>query len=831
MTYTFKMARRLATCYAAPLLFLLAQLSCGEPQIAGSSPPPDTTAVALRVTPGLDTTLVAQPVQLRAQALNAEGDPVPSPVDWTATGGSVDTTGRFIATSAGTFVVRARHRHRPTVGDSGTVVVVPPPPTLTRVLLTPATALLQPGASQPFTVSGQWSDGSTTAPAVTFAATGGSITTAGVYTAGSTAGAFRVIATQQGGTLADTSTITIATPPATLTSLTLAPASVTLTTGTTRQFSVSGQWSDGSTTAPAVTYAATGGTITAAGLYTAGTTAGSFRVIATQQGGTLADTSAVTITAPTLAQVILAPATASLATGGTQQFSVSGRMSDGSTSTVTVTYSATGGTISTGGLYTAGATAGSFRVIATQQGGTLADTSAVTLTAPAPTLVQVILAPATASLATGGTQQFTVSGRMSDNSTTTPAVTYVATGGTISTGGLYTAGATAGSFRVIATQQGGTLADTSAVTLTAAPPPTLVQVILSPPAPSVVTGGTLQFSVSGRMSDNSTTTPAVTYVATGGTISTGGLYTAGTATGGFRVIATQQGGTLADTSAVTVSPTTSGPGAVFYADWGTALGTSTAALTDGGRWDDAIGPHNNIAVVDATAAPGAPTAHIYRVTNSVSDLGYNWVEKANLWVNPQVGETRYWRMYLYNSTADSQGSLGPEASYHPLEFASPVYNGMEQWNLIFSTNSNGTFPFKFAPLAASFPKNRWIPTNGPGVQANPKKFTWYRIEWSLTKTAPSVFTMHARISERNPATGVETVVWDDNSIRDASLNLTLAASGTGITGVADAAAGQIRVGTNGGSVWFGLTSDQYVYWAGMCVRSDTWCGPYVAGEH
>ena len=80
---------------------------------------------------------------------------------------------------------------------------------------------------------------------------------------------------------------------------------------------VSGVWSDGGTTAPAVTYSATGGTITSGGLYTAGSTAGTFRVIATQQGGTLADTAAVTITAPppTLTQVILTPSTRQPADG------------------------------------------------------------------------------------------------------------------------------------------------------------------------------------------------------------------------------------------------------------------------------------------------------------------------------------------------------------------------------------------------------------------------------------------------------------------------------------------------------------------------------------
>jgi hypothetical protein len=57
-------------------------------------------------------------------------------------------------------------------------------------------------------------------------------------------------------------------------------------------------------------------------------------------------------------------------------------MSDGSTSAVTVVWSASGGTISSAGLYTAGQTAGSFRVIASESGGTLADTSAVSVAAP-----------------------------------------------------------------------------------------------------------------------------------------------------------------------------------------------------------------------------------------------------------------------------------------------------------------------------------------------------------------------------------------------------------------------------------------------------------------
>ena len=82
-----------------------------------------------------------------------------------------------------------------------------------------------------------------------------------------------------------------------------------------------------------------------------------------------------------------------------------------------MTWSATGGTITTGGLYTAGATAGTFRVIAVQQGGTKADTATVTVTATCADADGGGGDAGEASLATGATQQFSALGRMSDNST------------------------------------------------------------------------------------------------------------------------------------------------------------------------------------------------------------------------------------------------------------------------------------------------------------------------------------------------------------------------------------------------------------------------------
>ena len=430
-------------------------------------------AAQLVITPATDTLPEGATAQFAATGKASDGTTVGVSPLFTATGGSVTAAGVYTAgQTSGTYRIIATDQVSGLADTSG-VTITPTPAVLQSIALSPTTVTLASAATQQFTASGKMSDSSTSPVAVTWSASGGTISSAGLYTAGSVAGSYRVIGTQTGGGLADTSAVTITVSSPTLQSVVLTPASVTLQSGATQQYAVSGRMSDGSTTTVNATVSATGGTITSGGLYTAGSVAGSYRVIATQTGGGLADTSAVTITAsgPTLQSVVLTPASVTLQSGATQQYAVSGRMSDGSTTTVNATVSATGGTITSGGLYTAGSVAGSYRVIATQTGGGLADTSAVTITASGPTLQSVVLTPASVTLQSGATQQYAVSGRMSDGSTTTVNATYSATGGTITSGGLYTAGTSAGVFRVIATQQGGTKADTASVTVTTPPPP------------------------------------------------------------------------------------------------------------------------------------------------------------------------------------------------------------------------------------------------------------------------------------------------------------------------------------------------------------------------
>jgi hypothetical protein len=103
--------------------------------------------------------------------------------------------------------------------------------------------------------------------------------------------------------------------------------------------------------------------------------------------------------------------------------------------------------------------------------------SAVALTvactgAELPVLDRVVLTPGAVSLQTGGSQQFTAAGIATDGSPIAVVIDWAATGGTITSTGVYSAAGTAGTYLVIAQDRPSGKADTSVVTLTALPPPT-----------------------------------------------------------------------------------------------------------------------------------------------------------------------------------------------------------------------------------------------------------------------------------------------------------------------------------------------------------------------
>ncbi|MBZ5673344.1 MAG: Ig-like domain-containing protein [Acidobacteriia bacterium] len=222
-------------------------------------------------------------------------------------------------------------------------------------------------------------------------------------------------------------------------SVTVSPSTATVPAGGQQTFTASVTGSSNSS----VTWTASGGTISGTGVYTAGAAPGSFTVTATSVADpTKAGTATITIPQPQPVQVSVSPTSATLQSGQTWQFTAT---VTGSSNTA-VTWTAAGGTISNNGLFAAGSTAGSnFFVTATSVADST-KTASASVTIQSPPAVSVTVSPTSATLQSGGTQQFTAAVTGSSNT----AVTWTATGGTISSTGLYTAGASAGNFGVTA---------------------------------------------------------------------------------------------------------------------------------------------------------------------------------------------------------------------------------------------------------------------------------------------------------------------------------------------------------------------------------------------
>jgi hypothetical protein len=324
MTYTFKLARRLAVSrkfgmLSAILLFTACSGDATAPDGSTASPwgEPNfrrTVTEDVRITPSIVTVETNQLIHFVARGTTLAGDTVPVTPRWSVSGGTILPDGRFSSAATGSFMVLARSQDRQLERiDTAFVQVVRRQPHLASLAISPETTTLSPGISQTFLVTGYLKDGRAVPVGARWSATGGSIDAGGNYIAGDTAGTYRVIATNAQLTIADTAQITIGAPPPpppppappaptppppapVLEKVMLVPASATLAPSTNRQFSAYGLTTNGDSVATEVVFTSTGGTVTQEGLFSAGGTAGTYRVIAT--AGSLADTSAITVTNP-----------------------------------------------------------------------------------------------------------------------------------------------------------------------------------------------------------------------------------------------------------------------------------------------------------------------------------------------------------------------------------------------------------------------------------------------------------------------------------------------------------------------------------------------------
>lgn len=306
--------------------------------------------------------------------------------------------------------------------------------------------------------------------------------------------------------------------------------------GGTIQFSATVTDANGHTIAVTPTWSVAngGGTITSDGLFTAGDSAGVFVNTIVATAGSASSTSTVTVTAGPLASITISPETVTVAVGASQHFVAVGKDAHGNVVAIPdrIWSVTTGGAIDTSGTYTAGLTPGAFPgTIHVMSGSICANASVVITTGP---LATITITPSPVTLAIGATQQFTAVGKDAHNNVVaiTPVWSVVASGGTIDAGtGIFTAGTVAGTFAGTVKATSGLVSSTAGVTVS---PGALESITVTPPAQFLAIGATQQFTAVGYDANDNIVPISPTWTAqSGGTISSTGLYTAGTVAGTF----------------------------------------------------------------------------------------------------------------------------------------------------------------------------------------------------------------------------------------------------------------------------------------------------------
>lgn len=318
---------------------------------------------------------------------------------------------------------------------------------LMSVSITPTNPSIARGTGQQFTATGIYSDNTTqdltdsvawsssnTSVAIVDASanalgllasiiTGAQTASQAGYVTGMDVGTTTIGATT--GSVSGSTTLTVT--PAVLVSLAITPTNPSIATGSSRQFTATGTFSDDTTQdmTTAVIWSSSSTNVAtisnATGSNGSAAAAGTGITTVTATSGSISGSTTLTVTPATLTSISVTPANQSIADGTTRQFTATGMYSDGTTQdlTTSVTWSSSSTNVATisnagssKGLAT-GVAAGSTTITASS--GSITGSTSLTVT-PA-TLTSISVTPANSSVAKGSTRQFTATGTYSDGST------------------------------------------------------------------------------------------------------------------------------------------------------------------------------------------------------------------------------------------------------------------------------------------------------------------------------------------------------------------------------------------------------------------------------
>lgn len=438
--------------------------------------------------------------------------------------------------------------------------------TLSAIVVSPNPQRLQVNATQQFTAVGTDFSGANVAisPVWSVASGGGTISTSGLFTAGTVPGTYASTIVATSGNRSATATIVVTVGP--LATIVVTPNPDSLAQGGTQQFTAVGKDAAGNIVqiTPTWSVVAGGGAISGGGSFTAGATAGTFTNTVQASSNSIKGNATVVVAPGALTNIVVTPNPSSVAVTTSEQFTARGTDVGGNVVAFTPTWTVTngGGTISAGGVFTAGGTPGTFINTVKASAGSVSGSATVNVVSGP--LASIIVTPNPATLLAGTNQQFGAIGKDASGNVVamTPVWLVVNGGGVIDvSSGLFTAGATAGTYTNTVRATSGQISGFATVVVSVPPPVPVIATITVTPNPAfILTGGTQQFAAVARDGNGNILplSPTWAVVAGGGSINaSSGMFTAGNATGTFTNTIRASGG--GQTGFATVSITSTAP--------------------------------------------------------------------------------------------------------------------------------------------------------------------------------------------------------------------------------------------------------------------------------
>ncbi|MCG3116923.1 MAG: Ig-like domain-containing protein [Candidatus Manganitrophus sp. SA1] len=433
--------------------------ACGSGGGGNPSPPGAPESISIQISPDAPTIHTGETIQFTATVTGSDN----LAVTWTVAeenAGAITAEGLYTAPNApGIFHVVATSQDDPGQQEIATVTVVDlslPPPISIRI--TPGAAQLATGQRLHLTATVVGSD-ATVVWEIEEGAAGGFLTPeegGALYTAPEAEGTFHIFVFPEADpsvrAVATMTVITAPPPPPGIVAVQIIPETMAIGTGDTFRFEASVTGSADTAVVWTVQQGPLGGSVDAAGVYTAPDRPGSYDVIATSRADpSKSARTTVTVTAPIM--VSLTPPAAAISIDQQQTFQAAVTGSDNRNVVWSIQEGAAGGTITPGAggraTYTAPGAEGIFHVVATSQADpSRTATAAVTVTARP--VISVLIQPETASLSFGEQQTFTAAVSGHSNRSVVWSIQEGPDGGTMTENGLYTAPNREGTIHVVA---------------------------------------------------------------------------------------------------------------------------------------------------------------------------------------------------------------------------------------------------------------------------------------------------------------------------------------------------------------------------------------------